>query len=65
MDIITKKIFDDKSSDGMNLFQHLEKVIYKIVSDPNVYTKDLEAFELISDFVKKNTLKYKLPLKDA
>lgn len=35
MDIITKKIFEDKSCDGINLFQHLEKVIYKIVSDPN------------------------------
>ena len=35
-----------------------------MLNEPNKYSEDLQFFELMSDFVKKNSFKYKNPRSD-
>ena len=64
MEVFTKKLHEEKSVNSDSLFKHLQKVIKKIVREHNEYARNLEFFEVISDFVKKNSLNYSLPMSD-
>ena len=62
--IITDLMIKSKSSDDVSLFDHISELIHKILNEPNKYTENLEFFELMSDFMKKNSFRYKNPRTD-
>jgi len=53
-----------KSVEGVSLFKHLGSTLHKLINDPTQSAKNLEEFELISDFVKKNNFTNKTPETD-
>ena len=50
-----------KSEDGTSLFQHVSGLLNKIINEPNKYSDNLDFFELLSDYLKKNSFNYKNP----
>ncbi|KAL4493537.1 hypothetical protein ABPG72_007545 [Tetrahymena utriculariae] len=56
---------EHKSIDGTPLFKHLVQTIHKLVNEPSKQFKDLELFELLSDFIKKNNYVNKKPQSDS
>ena len=53
-----------KSVEGVSLFKHLGSTLHKLINDPSKSAKNLEEFELLSDFVKKNSFINKQPETD-
>ena len=57
-EIITKMLKENKSIDGISMFDHLAILLHKILYEPNKYSNNLEFLEVLSDFEKKNCFKY-------
>ena len=64
MEQITAMLKEHKSIDGISSFDHLTSLFYKIIYEPNKYSNNLEFIEVLSDFEKKNSFKYKSPKTD-
>ncbi|EAS02067.3 radial spokehead protein (macronuclear) [Tetrahymena thermophila SB210] len=63
---ITEYIKQQKEEfNNIDLYEHLYRVFHKLIREPNKFCKDLDHFNLISDFIKKNSFNYKCPLSDS